>query len=248
MVAPDKQLPSADAGTAQIIRDNWQRVCEQVEHACHQADRHSNSVRIVGVSKYVDAALTAQLVKAGCLTIGENRPQLLWEKHQYFILQQLPMPSWHLIGHLQRNKVRRTLPLVDMIESVDSLRLAEELNAEAEKLQIRLKILVDVNVTQDQTKTGLSVEQLEQAAEQLAGLSNLTWCGLMAMSSLSANPNNVMAEFVQVRELRDRLQALLGPAVELSELSMGMSGDFQQAIRAGSTSVRIGSNLWTNII
>jgi PLP dependent protein len=248
MANPSKTLPPADARTAQIIRQNWLRFTEQVEEACHQANRGCHEVRIVGVAKYVDAALTAQLVNAGCTTIGENRPQLLWEKHEYFKQIQLPMPSWHLIGHLQRNKVRRTLPLVQMIESVDSLRLAQELNAEAAKINLRLDILVDVNLTQDATKTGMTLEQLENAAEELAGFQFLNWRGLMAMSSLSAEESTVMAEFVKVREVRDRLQAKLGPSVSLSELSMGMSGDFRQAIKAGSTSVRIGSNLWTDII
>jgi PLP dependent protein len=238
---------TADATTAALIRENWLRVCQQVADACNQAGRAASEVRIVGVAKYVDAALTAQLFAAGCSMIGENRPQQLWDKHAWFQQQNLPTPQWHLIGHLQRNKVRRTLPLLDMIESVDSLRLAEEINQEAQRIGKRMPILVDVNVTQDSSKTGLTVDQLLQQASRLAELPNIRWCGLMAMSSLEADSATIAKEFSLVRQLRDRLQTELGNQVQLTELSMGMSGDYQQAIAEGATSVRIGSNLWVGL-
>jgi uncharacterized pyridoxal phosphate-containing UPF0001 family protein len=111
-----------------------------------------------------------------------------------------------------------------------------------------MPILVDVNVTQDHTKTGLAIEQLLQEADRIAALPNIRWCGLMAMSSHDADSATVAKEFSLVRQLRDRLQAELGSQVRLTELSMGMSGDFQQAIAEGSTMVRIGTNLWTGII
>lgn len=238
----------ADPSTATQIRDNWLRVSQQVADACHNVGRSPTDVKIVGVAKYVDAALTAQLVEAGCSIIGENRPQLLWEKHDWFLQHQLPMPRWHLIGHFQRNKVRRSLPLLDLIESVDSLRLAEEISTEAVRIGRTIPILVDVNVSKDVTKTGMSVDLLINDAERIAELPNLNWCGLMAMSTLDADSVVVAKEFSSVRELRDRLQVKLGERVKLCELSMGMSGDFAQAIAAGSTIVRIGSSLWKSII
>jgi hypothetical protein len=202
----------------------------------------------VGVAKYVDAALTAQLVAAGCSVIGENRPQQLWDKYAWFEEQKSPMPQWHLIGHLQRNKVRRTLPMLDMIESVDSLRLAEEISQEAGRAGKIMSILVDVNPTQDSSKTGLTIEQLLEQAESIAKLPNIRWCGLMAMSTLDADSATIAKEFSMVRQLRDRLQTELGDQVQLNKLSMGMSGDFQQAIAEGSTSVRIGSSLWAGLL
>jgi pyridoxal phosphate enzyme (YggS family) len=223
-------------------------VCEEVRSACQKAGRSEREVQIVGVAKYVDAALTAQLVASGCAIIGENRPQLLWEKSDFFQQQGIDAPKWHLIGHLQRNKVRRSLPIVDMIESVDSLRLAEEINSEAQRIGKTVSILVDVNVTQDSSKTGLQDEQLLRESTQISQLSNLRWCGLMAMSSLDADKDTVLKEFAKVRQLRDRLQSQLGNQVNLKELSMGMSGDFPEAIAEGATSVRIGSSLWASLL
>ncbi|MFO0940389.1 MAG: YggS family pyridoxal phosphate-dependent enzyme [Pirellulales bacterium] len=238
----------ASAETESIIRENWLRVRNQVAEACIAASRDPSEVKIIGVAKYVDAALTSQLVASGCDTIGENRPQLLWEKHQWFSDQGLTQPRWHMIGHMQRNKLRRTLPLLSMLESVDNWRLAEELSAEAVRAQHSIDFLVDVNLTQDNTKTGMMSDELLRVCEQLVELPNLNWRGLMAMSSLEADSATISREFSAVRELRDQLQVRLGNRVDLSELSMGMSGDYQQAIQQGSTCVRIGTSLWAGVI
>lgn len=239
---------SADVQTQRIIQDNWRRVTDQIAAACASVQRDPGQVQIVGVSKYVDAALTAQLVQAGCTNIGENRPQVLWEKFAYFQQQNLAMPRWHLIGHLQRNKVRRTLPIVDAIQAVDSLRLADELSSEAVKLGKTIPFLIDINLTQDDSKTGMRREELLEHLDRWTNLPNLQWTGLMAMSSLNASPESALEEFHQVREFRDSLQQMLGDRAELKELSMGMSGDYVQAIQAGSTCVRIGSSLWEGIL
>ncbi len=239
---------AASPETQSIIRDNWLRVSAQVSEACVDCSRDPSTVKIVGVAKYVDAALTAQLVQAGCSIIGENRPQLLWEKHQWFLDQGLEMPLWHMIGHMQRNKLRRTLPMLNMLQSVDNWRLAEELSAEAVRAGRKISFLVDVNLTQDATKTGMMRDELLRVSEQLVQLPNLIWRGLMAMSSLQADSATISGEFSQVRELRDQLQQRLGDSVDLSELSMGMSGDYRQAIEQGSTCVRIGTSLWVGVI
>lgn len=238
----------ASSETQSIIRENWLRVSNQVAEASIASSRDPSEVKIIGVAKYVDAPLTSQLVAAGCGIIGENRPQLLWEKHQWFLDQGLVQPQWHMIGHMQRNKLRRTLPLLSMLESVDSWRLAEELSAEAVRAQRSIDFLVDVNLTQDNTKTGMMPEELLRVSEQLVELPNMNWRGLMAMSSLEADSATISREFAAVRELRNQLQLRLGSGVDLSELSMGMSGDFQQAIQQGSTCVRIGTSLWAGVI
>ncbi len=237
--------------TQSVINSNWNRVCEQVAQASLLSGREPSQIKIVGVAKYVGPEFTAQLVDAGCSLIGENRPQSLWKKVEWFEEQRSDLASsvqWHLIGHLQRNKVRRTLPLVDMIQSVDSLRLARELSDEAIQLGITARILLDVNVTQDTTKTGFTVDRLRCDLQALAELPNIELCGLMAMSSLDADAREVRREFAAVRELRDQLAGHLNNPASFVELSMGMSGDFEEAIAEGSTCVRIGSNLWTGII
>lgn len=239
----------ADEQTEAIIQKNWLDVSNQIAEACQVAGRNPAEVQVVGVAKYVDAALTAQLVQAGCKVIGENRPQLLWEKSEWFEQHQVTQPAWHLIGHLQRNKIRRSLPLVQMIQSVDSWRLAQEISQEAVRVGRIIDVLIDVNLTQDDSKTGILQGELLTHCDQIASLPNLRWRGLMAMSSLGANSPQASLEFAQVRELRDTLsERLKGSGVELSVLSMGMSGDFREAIAEGSTCVRIGSNLWTDVL
>lgn len=187
---------------------------------------------------------------AGCSTIGENRPQSLWQKREWLASKSdsVPQAQWHLIGHLQRNKVRRTLPLVDVIQSIDSLRLAAEVSLEAQNAGLSARVLLNVNVSQDSTKTGFLPEQIRRDIESLVQLPNLQVFGLMAMSSLDARKIQIREEFLAVRQLRDELSQRLCGAVDLPELSMGMSGDFEEAIAEGSTCVRIGSNLWTGII
>ena len=238
---------TASPETAQRIADNWERVSNEVAEAAHQAARDPNSVSVIGVTKYVDVDLTAQLFDAGCHSLGENRPQNLWNKSEGFQSSQRTA-SWHLIGHWQRNKVRRTLPHIDWLHSLDSLRLATAISEEAVAASITLKVLLEVNVTQDATKTGLQVNDLLTVADQVAALPNIELRGLMAMCSRESGGDWARREFAEVRELRDRLQTQLGPQFSLDQLSMGMSGDFREAIAEGSTMVRIGSSLFAGIL
>ncbi len=225
------------------LRQNIGRVHEQVESAIAKAGRPQGCVKVIAVSKYVDAALTWQLVEAGCFDLGESRPQSIWQKHQALAEEHAGTAEqarvrWHMIGHMQRNKVARTLPLVDWLHSLDSLRLAETIQAEATKQGAKLKCLLEVNATEDTTKTGLPLNQASQVLEQILGMSAIEVCGLMSMSTDGAPPEQALREFESVRLLRDQLQTQFGSACDLRELSMGMSGDFPQAIAAGATMIR----------
>ncbi len=233
--------------TAAIIANNWHRVSEQVHEACVQCSREPSEVTIVGVSKYVGPELALGLVQAGCRILGENRPQSLWEKADYFSAYPGQETNWHMIGHLQRNKIRRTLPLIECLHSLDSLRLAEAVNHEAERAQVQLKTLVEVNVSQDESKTGLPTDQVCELLDRAGELRALKISGLMAMSTHQASSQAAQDEFASVRRLRDDLAARY-PHLELSELSMGMSADFRAAIAEGATMVRIGSNLWEGLL
>lgn len=237
----------ASPETAKRIAENWQRVNAEVADAAAKAGRSAADVMLVGVTKYVDVDLTAQLFDAGCNSLGENRPQNLWGKADQFA-QQGRKATWHLIGHLQRNKIRRTLPHIDWLHSLDSLRLAQALSAEAGASGIELKVLLEVNVTQDLSKTGLPRTELVDVAEQLLALPNLQLRGLMAMCSLESASDVARREFAEVREIRDNLQTQFGSQVQLDQLSMGMSGDFHEAIAEGSTMVRIGSSLFAGVM
>ena len=238
---------NASAETALRIAANWQRVLTEVAEAVSQAGRSAGEVQIVGVAKYVDVDLTAQLFDSGCHALGENRPQNLWDKAETFAAAGRS-PDWHLIGHLQRNKIRRSLPYLGWLHSLDSLRLANALNDEAATANIRLKVLLEVNITHDITKTGLPIAELEQVAEQVAAMPQLELRGLMAMCSRDSGGDWARREFAEVRQLRDQLQTKLGSQIHLDQLSMGMSGDYREAIAEGSTMLRIGSSLFEGIL
>lgn len=237
---------TASQETAATIARNWQRVQANVLEAVVQAGRQTNDVTIVGVAKYVDADLTAQLVQAGCLNIGENRPQNLWLKADDFEQRQLPV-HWHLIGHLQRNKAKRVSPYLACLHSLDSLRLALALIEAAAELGRRLPVLVEVNVTQDNSKTGLQANEVRRLFEEIQHQPNLEIRGLMAMASRDSGGDMARAEFASVRELRDELQQRF-PHLKLNQLSMGMSGDYREAILEGATLIRIGSHLFEGIL
>jgi PLP dependent protein len=221
------------------IADRWNSVTERVANAARSSGREPQEVLIIGVTKYVDEIQVRQLYEAGCRDFGESRPQSLWEKAE--ILDD-PSVRWHMIGHLQRNKVRRTLPLVDCIHSVDSLRLAQQLASDAADLRLTIPILLEVNVSGDANKTGMNPNELLGIACEIVELPNLQITGLMGMAGLGkAEPRS---DFAAIRELRDELHKAFGSAIQLDHLSMGMSGDFEAAIQEGATMVRIGSVLF----
>lgn len=243
----------------EILRRNVARISEQVEEAREQAVRMGSaspnqSIRIVAVSKYVDAQWTRQLVEAGCHELGESRPQVLWQKFDALADLTLPQSTdsnssvrWHMIGHLQRNKVARTLPMIELLHSLDSLRLAETIHIEALKQGRVCRVLVEVNPTEDRTKTGLQSDEVPALLRKLCDMQGIQVCGLMAMSSLEATPEQSLVEFQQVRLWRDQWAKEFAGEIDLSILSMGMSGDFRQAILAGATMVRIGSLYWEGV-
>ncbi|MCA9249194.1 MAG: YggS family pyridoxal phosphate-dependent enzyme [Planctomycetales bacterium] len=229
------------ASTPHQIADNYQQVCERAARAAEAAGRNPADVTVVGVTKYVDLAQTESLYKAGCRDLGESRPQSLWDKAGAW---STPDVRWHLIGHLQRNKVRRTLPFVSLLHSLDSLRLAETINAEAELIDRVVDALVEVNVSGDVSKHGFAPESVETFLQQVATLPHLRVRGLMCMAALEGDTEVARANFASLRQLRDDLSPNLPATVALTELSMGMSGDFETAIEQGATIVRVGSSLF----
>ncbi len=228
-----------------LIRQNWETVRHEVDVVSAQHGRKPGDVLVVGVSKYVDVELTQALVAAGCRNLGESRPQSLWSKCPKIDEAEL---HWHLIGHLQRNKVKRTLSYVDWIESVDSLRLLMQIENDAAGSDRRPKILFEVNATQDASKTGCTFEELLKMAEFATTCKNLHVAGLMGMASLDGTPDKARAEFALIRSFRDRAAQQFCDALDLKELSMGMSGDYREAIAEGATMVRIGSALFEGVL
>ena len=224
-----------------ILEDNLAAIRDQIAEATTATARKPSDVTVVAVTKYVDAELTRDLVTAGCKTLGESRPQAFWEKADK--LSDLDI-DWHFVGHLQRNKVRRTLPHVSLIHSVDSLRLLTEIDGQAADLGRQIPILLEVNISGDADKHGFAPDDLEPVLPQLATFSNVSIRGLMAMAHREGGPDVARRDFAAVRQLRDQLQTNAPDEISLDELSLGMSGDFSQAIMEGATIVRIGRALF----
>ncbi len=222
------------------IEDNVAQVRQRIAEAARRSGRQSDDVRLVAVTKYVSPEIAQLLVAAGCLDLGEARPQELWSKSE--VLGD-PRLRWHLIGHLQRNKVRRTLPLASLLHSIDSPRLLLALEAEAAAAGHVAQVLLEVNISGDISKTGLPAGELRAAIDRVAQLKHVSVQGLMAMASLVGGVETARRDFVRLRQLRERLAPECPPNVSLAELSMGMSGDYEVAIEEGATIVRVGSAL-----
>ena len=227
-----------------LIAENLARVRDRIADAAQAVGRDPASIRLVAVSKYVDAATAAELVAAGCADLGESRPQELWDKAAS---PQLAGVHWHLIGRLQRNKVRRTLPLVDLIHSVDSERLLAAIDEQAAALETTSRVLLEVNCTGEAAKQGFAPDEVRRLLPALGKLSHLRVEGLMTMAPLEGDLADARAAFAALRTLRDELAPACPPAVSLNELSMGMSGDFEAGIAEGATIVRIGSLLFEGV-
>ena len=221
------------------LRENLPRVQERIAAAQARSGR-SAAVTIVAVTKTHPAEAARAALAAGLRAIGENRVQELAEKVEAV---GRAAAEWHLIGHLQRNKVRRALPLFDMIESVDSYRLAQELSAEAERAGQDVESLVEVNISGEESKSGFSPEELLDAAAAVGQLPRLRVRGLMTIGPLTEDRAAIRAAFVRMRGLFEACARDV-PAFDARWLSMGMSGDFEVAVEEGSTMVRLGTILF----
>lgn len=224
------------------LTSNWTAVQAEIEAACRKADRPVGSVRLVAVTKYAEMDWVRGLVALGQTTLGENRPQQLIERAGI-----LSGGEWHLIGHLQRNKVRAVLPFAACIHSVDSLKLLARIGEIAAELGLTPRVLLEVNVSGEASKDGFSAETVRGEWPQIQAVENVAVAGLMTMAPLTDDPETARPVFRRLRELRDELQASARTGIALSELSMGMSGDFAIAIEEGSTMVRIGSRLFEGL-
>jgi len=213
--------------------------------AARRAGRSPSDVRLVAVTKYVGSDDVWALVAAGCRDLGESRPQQLWQKAAALKTADV---SWHLIGHLQRNKVARTLPLVSLVHSGDNLRLLETLDAEAAHANCTpVPVLLEVNISGDTAKHGFQPHELGPLADRFACLPRIDIKGLMAMAGREGNLDDARREFSALRQLRDELRRAWAGRWSLDELSMGMSSDYEVAIEEGATLVRVGTALFEGL-
>jgi hypothetical protein len=223
------------------LKENLPRLRDRIAQTLERSGRPPD-VRIVAVTKGHPAAAVRAAFAAGLQDVGENRVQELDEKRGELDGGDVPV-TWHLIGHLQRNKVRRAVQLFDRIHSIDSLRLARELSSEALRAGSEVRGLVQVNVSGEASKGGFEGDGADEAIAQVAGLPALRCEGLMTMAPLTADERAVRATFAAARLLLERCMRE-GVTLSGTELSMGMSGDYEIALEEGSTMLRLGTILF----
>jgi pyridoxal phosphate enzyme (YggS family) len=231
------------ADVRKFLADRLDRLEERIDAACSRAKRPRSDVSLVAVTKTVGPTAATILTELGVLDLGESRPQELWRKAESLA----PAVRWHLVGHLQRNKVERTLRRVSMIHSVDSVRLLEAIESEAAIQGRSIDVLLEVNASRESNKGGFSAAEVPALATSLANLRRVRVRGLMTMAANVDNPAEARPTFIELRQLRDKLQATLGDAVKLDHLSMGMTNDFEVAIEEGATVIRVGTALFDGI-
>jgi pyridoxal phosphate enzyme (YggS family) len=220
------------------LAENLDRVRQRIRDACARAGRDPNPITLLVVSKGHPPETVQAAAALGQTLFGENRVQEAKAK-----ISQCPgRLHWHMIGHLQTNKCRDAVELFEMIHSVDSLRLAQEINKRAEQAAKRMPVLLEVNVAGEASKFGYAPEQLLAELKQVNALPRLEIHGLMTMPPWSPEPEKARPHFRQARELKVRCEDILG--APLPHLSMGMTGDFEVAIEEGATIVRIGTALF----
>lgn len=225
------------------IAENYGDLQRRIEAACQHAQRPSSDVKLVAVTKYAQVEWIQELIQLGVCELGESRPQQLIERTELYPDEI----HWHLIGHLQRNKARRVLPLVSLIHSVDTFRLLGTLDRLAEESQRQPRVLLEVNMSGESAKHGFSQQELVENWNNVLECRHLQIDGLMTMAALTEDVEATRPVFRGLRELRDRLITLSPPSVPLAELSMGMSRDFEVAIEEGATILRIGSSLFEGL-
>ncbi len=235
------QANASDTDKVLSIADNVRRVRTRVRQAAERVGRDPLTVRLVAASKTVDAARIRAAIAAGVTILGENYLQETRQK-----LGQLGRAGveWHLIGPLQRNKVRYVFDLFDMMHSLDRLELAEEINRRAERLARRLPVLLEVNIGGEASKSGWNPTGLLNDIRQLAGLPHIQVRGLMTIPPPTPQPHEARPFFRQLRQLRDRLAQEGYDGMTFDELSMGMTADYEVAIEEGATLVRVGTAIF----
>jgi len=239
------------AVTANKIAKNLDRIRQEISAAAARAGRSPDSVRIVAVTKSVDVATIKNCLKAGLTDLGESRPQQLAERFtqldEYLHQRRDSLHSevrWHMVGHLQRNKVKQALTAADVIHSVDSLRLAEEISMRAETDERVVDIMLQVNCSQEDQKSGCAVGAALHLGEMICSMRSVCLTGLMTMGPASCEPDATRRAFVRLREVFEEMKQEKIGGDGFKHLSMGMSGDYTIAVEEGATIVRIGTALF----
>ena len=217
------------------LKKNTELVFQQIADASQKANRNLDAVSVIAVTKYVDVQTAEALLPLGIHHIGENRVDKFLEKYQ--ALKDYPV-TWHLIGTLQRRKVKEVIPYVDYFHALDSLKLAQEIQKRRDQV---IKCFLQVNISGEESKHGFSKEELLELLPELAKLDQIEYVGLMTMAPFEADSDELKEIFKDTQALQAEIREKQIPNMPMTELSMGMSRDFKEAIQFGSTFVRIGT-------
>ena len=217
------------------LKKNTELVFQQIADASQEANRALDAVSVIAVTKYVDVQTAEALLPLGVRHIGENRVYKFLEKYQ--ALKDYPV-TWHLIGTLQRRKVKEVIPFVDYFHALDSLKLAQEIQKRTDHV---IKCFLQVNISGEESKHGFSKEELLELLPELAKLDQIEYVGLMTMAPFEADSDELKEIFKDTQALQAEIREKQIPNMPMTELSMGMSRDFKEAIQFGSTFVRIGT-------
>ncbi len=222
------------------IRERIEQVRQNIKTAAQKSGRKPEEITLIAVTKTVEVPTILQALDCGITSVGENRVQELCRKRQE-IDREI---SWHLIGHLQTNKIRHVLPHVDLIHSVDSVHLLEALEKEAEIQNRTVQFLLQVNVSGETSKFGISPDEVERFVEIAAGKSRIQLCGLMTVPPPVSNPEENKPYFAKLKHLAIDIEEKKYDNISMDVLSMGMSGDYVAAIEEGATHVRVGTSIF----
>ena len=223
-----------------MITENLEQVRKNIEEACRAVNRDPGEVTLISVSKTKPVSMLQEAYDAGSRDFGENKVQEIMDKYP-----QLPSDiRWHMIGHLQRNKVKYVVGRAALIHSVDSVRLAEAIDQEAEKKGIVMPVLVEVNVASEESKFGVRVEECADFIENIAKMEHISVEGLMTIAPFVENAEDNRKYFAKLRELSVDISAKNIDNVNMRDLSMGMTGDYEVAIEEGATMVRVGTGIF----
>ena len=217
------------------LEKNTELIFQQIADASQEADRNLDSVSVIAVTKYVDVQTAAALLPLGVQHIGENRVDKFLEK--YHALKDFPV-TWHLIGTLQRRKVKEVIPFVDYFHALDSLKLAQEIQKRADHV---VKCFLQVNISGEESKHGFSKDELLEVLPTLAELDQIEYVGLMTMAPFDADSDELKRIFKETQTLQAEIREKQISNMPMTDISMGMSRDFKEAIQFGSTFVRIGT-------
>ena len=223
-----------------MVKENFIQVQNNIKKACEKAGRNPEEVTLIAVSKTKPVPMLEEAYEAGSRDFGENKVQEIMEKYPV-----LPADiRWHMIGHLQRNKVKYIIDKAALIHSVDSLRLAEEISSQAKKKQVEADIMIEVNIAKEESKFGTSRAEALSLVEAAAGLPNIHVKGLMTIAPFVENPEDNRKYFRQIKELSVDIIEKNIDNVSMSVLSMGMTGDYMVAVEEGATMVRVGTGIF----